>query len=614
MTVDEALKRAKTAQKNGDFREADSFYTAILKVLPQHPDANFNLGIIASDAENPQLALRLFKSAIEAQPNTQEYWNKYIETLLHLGNVNAAIAALRKAENYLSKSKEFRNLKDALVQKLIDISKLLILKNQKSEALTHLETAYSIDPHNFILTAQLGLSYQQTGDFQKAINTYHKALKINPASAEIYNNMAAAKERDGHINEAMDLFKQAIRLQSNFVAPWINGAEALERWNKLDELKSWLEASQQKLATTSADLQYIKALLHWRLKENDQAMKLLEGLDIDKLSKKRLQAYYNLKGKCLDAKQKYAEAYTAFKAMNHVAVNENERMSNMASVFIENAQKQLELIPAEISKIEEKWENRNLKDPTFLVGFPRSGTTLLESLLKSHSKITVVEEKPTISATKAFLTENGFGDAISKKLPATIINKAKSIYVEELKKYIENPSSEDICIDKMPLNLLEVPLINTIFPRSKYILAIRHPMDAILSCWMQNFKLNAAMANFTDLERTVDLYCIAMQTFKKCRQAYGLPVHQVRYEDVVEDIFHEATRALEFLELSWENQMHKYREQILASGRINTPSYSQVTQPVYTSSRFRWINYRYNLQKYLEKLNPWIEEFNYAKI
>lgn len=614
MTVDEALKLAKTAQEKGDLREADRFYTAIIKAVPQHPDANFNLGIIASDAEKPQLALRLFKKAIEAQPNIQEYWAKYLDTLIENGDLNGAAAGLREAENSMSKSKEFRTLKNALIQKLIDISKLLVLKNQENEALTHLKAAYTIDPHNLILIAQLGVLYHLTGDFQKAVNTYHKALKINPASAEIYNNMAAAKERDGHLHEAMNCYKQAIKLQSNFVAPWINGAEALERWNKLDELKNWLEASQKKLATNSADLQYIKALLHWRLAENDQAMKLLASLDVEKLSKKRLQAYYNLQGKCLDAEQKYAEAYAAFKAMNRVAVNENARMSILASAFIENAQKQLEFIPAGIRKIGENCENGNLKDPTFLVGFPRSGTTLLESLLKTHTKITVVEEKPTISATKIFLTENGFPDAISKKLPATIINKARSIYVEELKKYIENPSSEDICIDKMPLNLLEVPLINAIFPRSKYILAIRHPMDVILSCWMQNFKLNAAMANFTDLERTVDLYCIAMKTFKKCRQAYGLQVHEVRYEDVVEDIFHEATRALDFLELSWENQMHNYREQILAGGRVNTPSYSQVTQAIYTNSRFRWINYRSELQKYLGKLNPWIEEFNYTKI
>jgi hypothetical protein len=88
-------------------------------------------------------------------------------------------------------------------------------------------------------------------------------------------------------------------------------------------------------------------------------------------------------------------------------------------------------------------------------------------------------------------------------------------------------------IDKLPLNLLQIPLIQQLYPRAKFILALRHPLDTILSCWMQNFKLNSAMANMVELDRIVEFYCVAMETFKICRAKYNLNVHQIKYEDLL---------------------------------------------------------------------------------
>ena len=237
----------------------------------------------------------------------------------------------------------------------------------------------------------------------------------------------------------------------------------------------------------------------------------------------------------------------------------------------------------------------------------------MDTILRSHSQIEVLEEQPTIVAAKATIRKNGYDVIHNKVFPTDIILEAKAAYLQELEKHIKNKDPKSVSIDKLPLNLIEVPLINQLFPNANFILALRHPFDTILSCWMQDFELNAAMANMVDLDRIVDLYCIAMETFKICRTEYNLNVHSIRYEDLLEDLKGESSALLTFLDLTWETKMEDYRATALKRGRINTPSYSQVSQPIYKEAKYRWVNYKEYLDKYSDQIEPWIQEFGYVE-
>ena len=136
-------------------------------------------------------------------------------------------------------------------------------------------------------------------------------------------------------------------------------------------------------------------------------------------------------------------------------------------------------------------------------------------------------------------------------------------------------------------------------------------MDTILSCWMQNFKLNAAMANMLDLDRIVDFYCIAMETFKICRTKYNVNVHEIRYEDLINNFQKEAQDVVHFLNLQWESEMKNYKDVALNGELIRTPSYSQVVQPIYKDAQYRWRNYQKYLEQYLDQVKPWVSEFGY---
>jgi hypothetical protein len=187
---------------------------------------------------------------------------------------------------------------------------------------------------------------------------------------------------------------------------------------------------------------------------------------------------------------------------------------------------------------------------------------------------------------------------------------ASDFYIEELKKHIE-VGKKQIVIDKLPLSILQIPLINQIFPEAKFILALRHPLDCVLSCWMQNFKLNPAMGNMVDLEQIVDFYCTAMEIFKLSQERYSLNTYRIRYEDVVLDFKSEVSNVLGFLGLEWEEELRSYQKTALAREKINTPSHSQVIKPIYKTALYRWKNYEAYLEPYKSRLAPWILEYGY---
>ena len=356
----------------------------------------------------------------------------------------------------------------------------------------------------------------------------------------------------------------------------------------------------------------MKAKLLWRNKDTQKAIKLISNIDVETITPSRKQDYLNLKAKCYEASKDYDLAFNCFENMNSLTIKSNDYLGLNPERYFQNIRDQLASLNSNSLKnpASHITEQPDLV-PVFLVGFPRSGTTLLDTILRSHSSIDVVEEQPAVNLANAFVKKSGYAD-IGQALPQEVLVGARKAYITELDKHREPIDNKSILIDKLPLNLLQIPLIQQLYPRAKFILALRHPLDTILSCWMQNFKLNSAMANMVDLDRIVEFYCVAMEIFKICRAKYNLNVHEIRYEDLLEDLSGETSALLKFLDLDWEDQMENYQKTALKRGRIKTPSYSQVVQPIYKDAKYRWLNYEKHLRQYITQVEPWIDEFGYS--
>jgi hypothetical protein len=162
----------------------------------------------------------------------------------------------------------------------------------------------------------------------------------------------------------------------------------------------------------------------------------------------------------------------------------------------------------------------------------------------------------------------------------------------------------------LPLHIVELGLINVIFPEARVIVALRDPRDACLSCLMQHFTPNAAMVNFANLDHTTELYERVMDLWLHLRDVITLPYLEVRYEDTVADLESQARRMLEHLGQPWDDAVLRHHEQA-ADHVISTPSYAAVSEPVHRRAIQRWRNYETHLEPYLDRLTRFIEAFGY---
>ncbi len=240
----------------------------------------------------------------------------------------------------------------------------------------------------------------------------------------------------------------------------------------------------------------------------------------------------------------------------------------------------------------------------FLVGFPRSGTTLIDSILRSHSNTTVLEEKPyLINIRHKFFSENKL--EYIEYITEDEIKKLQNIYFNSF-----DYNEKKIIIDKFPLNLIEIGFIKKIFPKSKIVLVLRHPLDTILSCVLTSFKINEAMANYENLNTSAFFYNEVFSLFDVYKNSLKLNYHEIKYENIVYDFNNEINSLLKYLNLEYEETIKNFYITAKDREKINTPSYHQVIKPIYNKSVYRYK--KFDDTKTIQPIvNRWINEFKY---
>ncbi|MCB2100585.1 MAG: sulfotransferase, partial [Rhodobacterales bacterium] len=164
-------------------------------------------------------------------------------------------------------------------------------------------------------------------------------------------------------------------------------------------------------------------------------------------------------------------------------------------------------------------------------------------------------------------------------------------------------------VDKMPLNLVDAGLIHRLFPEARFLFVLRHPADACLSCFMQDFRANRALVHFDTLEGTVALYDRVMDLWRHFRRVLDLDVQTLRYEDLVAHPEATARLLLEDLDLPWTDAVLDHTEK--AGAPVRAPSYHQVAEPLYARAVDRWRRYAPHLGDALDPLVPHARAFGY---
>jgi len=253
------------------------------------------------------------------------------------------------------------------------------------------------------------------------------------------------------------------------------------------------------------------------------------------------------------------------------------------------------------------------QDPVFVVGFPRSGTTLLEQLLDAHPALISFDEQPFLQHIVRRLTADG-GNVLDR-----IQHLTHAQWLEQRQQYFNEVAlvaperNTQRPVDKNPLNMVRLPMLQNFFPNGQVILAIRHPCDVVLSCYMQHFRAPAFALTFETLESTAQMYDRIFSHWYQSAEHLKLPVLQWKYEDLVADTESRARDLFAFLNLAWQDELLAFTERAKNKGAIKTPSYTQVVEHVNARSVGRWQAYeKYYTPAVMKYLNPWIKKFDYA--
>ena len=497
----------------------------------------------------------------------------------------------------------------------INLANIYIILKEYSKGIEFLNIAYNNDPLNKDIINNLSYLTVETNDNFKALNLIEKGLRLDENNYFLLNLKGRIYIDKNLIEEGIDFFIKSVEIKHDFWNAYENLFFILESTNNIHLFREYIDTAKN-IFSNNQFLNFFEAQLLFREKKFDTAINFLQEKDLEKKLNdfhSYLILYYDLLAKCFEKIKNYQSSYYYFELRNNLRKDQKENKKfdkNIILDLISNYKKYF--IEENINKYNiSAYSKNNIISPVFLMGFPRSGTTLLDSILRSHSCIEVLEEKPFISQIrdKLFKSHNNLINSL-ETIDSQKILSIQTEYLDLLN--IENDFllSDKIIIDKFPLNIIEIGFIKKIFPSSKFIISLRHPCDVILSCFASNFKINEGMANFYDLKSAAFLYNEVFLLFQQYRNIFDMDCFMIKYEDVIKDFKPTINNLLNFLDLKWEDNLTNFNNTALNRNKINTPSYSQVIQPLYDSSINRWKNFK-EINNIYPTIEKWIKTFNY---
>ncbi len=408
------------------------------------------------------------------------------------------------------------------------------------------------DPEQPDANHLLGLVRMEQERDQEAVLLMEKALALFPTASHFHHNIAGLYRRMGRLDEAEARFREAIRLKADY-------GEAYQGLAEMIKFKSGDPLIQQ-------------VAQQLKRKELDQG----------------LRSYFHFAaGKILDDIGQYRDAFTHYTQGNTLANRKFD--SNQFRSLV----KDILYVSGRSQAIRAEGAGNDSETPTFIVGMPRSGTTLVEQILASHSKVFGAGELNDMKFIAANTRQlSRFKVDYPNTIPGLQNTDYAALAAEYLKRIQALVEDENVnrIVDKHPLNFQFIGLIFSMFPNAKIIHTVRNPLDTCLSCYFQNFTKGQDYS--FDLRALGNFYNDYRRLMEHWETIYPGRIITVKYEDVLSGQENETRRLLGFMGLEFEQQCLDFHQ---TERKVSTASFLQVRKPLYRTSEKRWMNYRAEL-------------------
>jgi tetratricopeptide (TPR) repeat protein len=491
-------------------------------------------------------------------------------------------------------------------------------QGRMKEALADLKQAVTISPGDRNLRNFYGETLAKQGRWNEAIVEFEAVLGYTPDMREARLNLASAFECVGELARAEEQFRLVLDAQpanALALAALANLAARRADWDTARRLAERALAAEPKqwLALTTlanvavgtgnfADAGTVidSALADTALPDADRAMML------------------TLKGDLLHAQSRYAEAFEIYTKANALRRKLFQAQyagpgQEPASSFVQWQNDYFDTAPASAWKVggaSSPGEGPKLAGHVFLIGFARSGTTLLESVLAAHESAVTLDEKDVLAAAnRAYLSDEKGLERLSTAAEHELA-PLRADYWDRVAQFCGDVTGK-VFVDKRPLGAMRLALIAKLFPQAKILFALRDPRDVVLSCYRRQFLLNPSMYEFLDLGGAARFYSGVMRLAATAHEKFGLAWLETRHEALVGDFEGEMRRVLAFLGLEWRAELHDFAAKAGELG-LWTPSSTQVMRGLNSEGVGQWRHYRDQLAPTLPTLRPWIETFGYT--
>ena len=613
------LQRALALLEQGHAQAALTLASARLLEQPEAPEWLTVQGLSYSALKRPEDAAQCYRTLCRLEPAIPEHYANLGNALLELGHPQSARVELLKAmelggaggniwyglsrcsyectEPVRARDEVVNALKGGLGQDLevaLFYIKCLIATDEIELAKDN-ASRLAQAPFPPALACEYAFLVLQLSDYQGA----EKICLTVPRDTVHYPmaliSLALSYERSNQMHKALDVREQLRLLHPNYAA---DAALAIRLSEPIGQ--SLLQLDARLLA---------------RKRDFAQSAELLKAL----LAKVKLDAHLRIAiqfelARALDEIGEPAQAF----ALLHEA--HQLRLAQVSAAHPKMAKEHDPLLLLEqdfepVTASTSTPERADFADPVFVVGFPRSGTTLLEQLLHAHPALQSFDERSFLQQCILRMQDMGLRyPADLPKLTSAERDDLRHHYYSLCQTISPDLPKEARYVDKNPLNISRLPMVQALFPDAKIVVVLRHPADCVLSCYMQHFRAPAFAVTMQSLDSTALMYHRVFDFYRSARAKLSLSLFELRYEDLVNDTEAMARSLFAYLGLEWMPELMNFTEKA-KSRQISTPSYSAVTERVNKRAVNRWRRFESQFHETgaLQTLEVWIDHFGYGK-
>jgi tetratricopeptide (TPR) repeat protein len=569
----------------GDLTRAAEMIRQALRLRPDFADAHLNLGNVLLDSGQRREAVESYRRAIALTPGKAMAHSNLARVLNELGESEAAIDSARTAIQ----------LEPAMTAGHLNLAAALAKANRFAEAETAYLRAAMLEPARAETHRDLGAVLTELDRLDEALVCFDRALALKPddAAAHQARGKALVKKRDLAGAEAS--FRRSTELDPALPDAWIGLAWSLRLLGRFDEASLCFDR-MGKIAPGRLEAYRGLATPGPAPSDAEQISRLAAELErSDNNAADRVVAGFAI-GRLLDSSDRYDEAFERYRVANALVRETNDAAGTRFDCSAFRQRVDLLIRHYAQDRFAEPLGGAS-ELPVFIVGMPRSGTTLTEQIAASHSQIFGAGELPDIGWIADTLAGGGKREVAARRADAEL---ALRLGHRHLLRLHELGGEAVRVIDKMPDNVLHLGLIAQLYPGARVIFCTRDSRDISLSCYFQLFAegLHPFSYDLADCgRRTAEVN----RLISHWRQALPLRWHEVNYETMVSDLEGESRRLIAFLGLQWEPGCLEFHR---TERTVTTISHWQVRQPIYTGSVGRWRHYQKHLQPLFEVLGP----------